>query len=127
MLCAGARSGGSCRWPSPSSLPVLPRGACARTARSLTRRSSVRRPDVDNVTGVEIARSAPSTIYVTMTSGPTFMRKVARTTNGGAHWDVSDLTAVLGTGSIRLVAVDPQNPMRIYLRLGGGSGDRLAV
>jgi MYXO-CTERM domain-containing protein len=83
----------------------------------------------DNVTGVEIARSAPSTIYVAMTSGPTFAPKLARSTDGGATWKVEDLSAKLPakTTLIRLVAVDPQNADRVYLRVHSTAGDAFSV
>ncbi len=83
----------------------------------------------DNITGVEIARSAPSTIYVAMTSGPTFAPKLARSTDGGATWKVDDLSAKLPTKTtlIRLVAVDPTNADRVYLRTHSAAGDAFAV
>src|SRR3954467_10779021 len=79
----------------------------------------------DNITGVEIARSAPSTIYVAMTSGPTFAPKLARSTDGGATWKVDDLSTKLPTKTtlIRLVAVDATNADRVYLRTHSAAGD----
>jgi len=83
----------------------------------------------DNITGVEIARSAPSTVYVAMTSGSTFLPKLARSTDGGASWNVEDLSAKLPTKTslIRLVAVDPQNADRVYLRVRSPAGEAFAV
>jgi MYXO-CTERM domain-containing protein len=83
----------------------------------------------DNVTGVEIARAAPQTIYVAMTSGPTFLPKLAHSTNGGTSWQVEDLSAKLPTKTslIRIVAVDPQDANRVYLRTHSPAGDAFAV
>ena len=83
----------------------------------------------DNITGVEIARSAPQTIYIAMTSGSTFLPKLARSTNGGTSWQVEDLSAKLPTKTtlIRLIAVDPQDAGRVYLRTHSGAGDAFAV
>jgi hypothetical protein len=83
----------------------------------------------DNITGVEIAKSAPQTIYVAMTSGPTFAPKLARSTNGGTTWQVDDLSAKLATKTtlIRIVAVDPTNADRVYLRTHSPAGDAFAV
>ena len=83
----------------------------------------------DNITGVEIARSAPSTIYVAMTSGSTFLPKLARSTDSGATWKVDDLSTKLPakTTLIRLVAVDPTNPDCVYLRTHSAAGDAFAV
>ncbi len=83
----------------------------------------------DHITGVEISRSDPQTVYLTLTSGTAYAPKVAVTTNGGTSWTLHDLTASLPTGtySIRLVAIDPSNPLKLFLRIGGPSGQALAV
>jgi hypothetical protein len=87
----------------------------------------------DGITGVEIARSDPKVIYLTIAgaappgdAGAGFLRKIARSADGGQTWAVHDLTPVLGTGSIRLLAVDRAQPLRALLRVGGAS-ERLAV
>jgi hypothetical protein len=88
----------------------------------------------DSITGIEIARADPRTLYLTLTSPSgdggtsTFLRKLVRSRDGGATWTVQDLTPALGPGSVALVAVDPANPLRVFLRVNNGStGERLAV
>jgi hypothetical protein len=83
----------------------------------------------DHITGVEISRSDPQTVYLTLTSGTAYAPKVAVTTNGGTSWTLHDLTTSLPTGtySIRLVAIDPSNPQKLFLRIGSPSGQALAV
>jgi MYXO-CTERM domain-containing protein len=83
----------------------------------------------DHITGVEIARSDPQTVYLTLTSGPTYVPKVAVSSNGGGSWTLHDLSSTLpaGTYSIRLVAVDPTHPEKLILRIGSGSGEALAL
>jgi hypothetical protein len=83
----------------------------------------------DDLTGIEISRSTPSTLYLTMISGPTYIPKLGRSIDGGASWQIHDLTAALGADvrSVRLIAVDPQNADRIFLRVGSSSGDGLAI
>jgi hypothetical protein len=83
----------------------------------------------DHITGVEIARSDPQTVYLTLTSGPTYVPKVAVTSNGGGSWTLHDLSGSLpsGTYSIRLVAVDPGDPKKLLLRVGSGEGEALAI
>ncbi|HVT09376.1 MAG TPA: hypothetical protein VHO67_18075 [Polyangia bacterium] len=83
----------------------------------------------DNVTGVEVARSAPQTLTLTLTSGAAFTPKVAQSTDGGGHWMVHDLSASLPakTYSISLIAVDPSNPQKLFLRAGSSAGEVLAV
>ena len=83
----------------------------------------------DHLTGVEISRSDPQTVYLTLTSGSTYTPKVAVTSNGGGSWALHDLSASLpaGTYSIRLVAVDPTDPKKLILRVGSGAGEALAI
>ncbi|HVV49284.1 MAG TPA: sialidase family protein, partial [Polyangia bacterium] len=85
-------------------------------------------PAGDHITGVEISRSQPQTVYLTLTSS-TYAPMVAVTTNGGGTWAVHDLTASLpsGTYSLRLVAVDPGNPQKLFMRAGNGTADALAI
>ena len=89
----------------------------------------------DRITGVEIARADPKTVYLTISSpagdGGTssLLRKLARSRDGGATWTVVDLTPTLGAGTVALLAVDRDDPLRVFLRLGsdGASGERLAI
>ena len=83
----------------------------------------------DHITGVEIARSDPQTVYLTLTSGATYVPKVAVTSNGGTSWTLHDLSGSLaaGTYSIRLVSVDPTNAQKLILRVGSGAGEALAI
>ncbi len=84
----------------------------------------------DHLTGIESARSAPQTIYLTLTSGSVaYIPKVAQSTDGGAHWTVHDLSASLpaGTHTISLIAVDPTDPQKLFLRTASLAGEALAV
>ena len=85
----------------------------------------------DNITGVEIARSSPSTVYLTMTAknGSTLTPVLIQSTNGGVSWTRHDLSAMLApnTKSIRLVAVDPTNPQKVFLLVSAGQDGGLAV
>ncbi len=83
----------------------------------------------DHVTGVEAARAAPQTIYLTLTSGSAFTPKVAQSTDGGAHWTVHDLSATLpaNTYTIGLIAVDAADPQKLFLRTASTAAEVLAV
>jgi hypothetical protein len=83
----------------------------------------------DNLTGVEIARSAPSTVYLSLTSGSSFAPKLVRSTDSGATWRVYDLAPSLATGtnSIRIIAVDPTDANKVFLRVRSPAGDAVAV
>ncbi len=83
-------------------------------------------PDAGQVmTGVEVARSDPDTIYLTMyQNGP--HPYVARSDDGGGSFTVIDEIST-GVRFPRLLAVDPANPRRLFLRLGGTDGDALGI
>jgi len=83
----------------------------------------------DIITGVEIARAMPAAIYLTMISGATRIPKLGKSTDGGATWQLRDLTAALGATvrSFSLLAVDPVNAARVYLRVADAAGERLAI
>jgi MYXO-CTERM domain-containing protein len=85
-------------------------------------------PAGDHITGVEISRSSPQTVYLTLTSSA-YAPMVAVTTNGGSDWTVHDLTTSLpaGTFSLLLVAVDPTTPQTLFLRVGSPAGQALAI
>ena len=77
----------------------------------------------DTLTGVEIARAAPATVYLTLVSGSARTPKLGRSTDGGAHFTFQDLGATLpGITSLRIVAVDPQDANKVLLRAGGAVG-----
>lgn len=81
----------------------------------------------DLVTGIEIAASDPVTIDVALAHGATGAPTLARTTDGGATWALTDLTAAVGAGQVRIVAIDPTDADRVFLRVIGATGDRLAI
>jgi hypothetical protein len=85
----------------------------------------------DGITGVELARSDPNTAYVTLRSGSNFAPKLAVTKNDGTSWDTRDLSATIGNAGIRLVAIDPTNASKIFLRVsipsGAAMGDGIAL
>jgi hypothetical protein len=80
----------------------------------------------DAINGVEIARSRPATIYLSLTSSNN-NPKLARSTDGGTTWTVTDLTASLGNGILRIISVDPDNPDVVLLRLLASTNQALAV
>jgi hypothetical protein len=85
----------------------------------------------DTITGLEIARSAPSTIYLTVTvkNGTALAPVLLQSTDGGTTWMRHDLSAMLapGTRSISLISIDPTNPQKVFLRVGAGQDEGVAV
>jgi hypothetical protein len=81
----------------------------------------------DLITGVEIAAGHPRSLDLALAHGSQLTPALARSADGGATWQTADLGAALGTDQIRILAVDPADPDRVYLRALGPNGDALAV
>jgi hypothetical protein len=87
----------------------------------------------DTITGVEISKSDANTAYVTLRAAANFAPKIATTKDGGATWTTHDLSTVtsIGNANIRLVAIDPATPSKIFLRVqiqsGAMKGDGIAL
>jgi hypothetical protein len=81
----------------------------------------------DLITGLEILASDPMTIDVALSHGATGAPTLARSTDGGASWKLTDLTAALGTGQIRILGMDPSDTDQVFLRLIQAAGDTLAI
>ena len=76
--------------------------------------------------GVEIAQSDGNIVYLAMrtSAGAPLL---GRSTDGGAHFTINDLSASLGTGLLRIIAVDPQDPNRVLMRFLGTDDQSLAL
>jgi hypothetical protein len=78
-------------------------------------------PDTGTLTGVENARTDPriiyAALYTTTTTAPSLHPKLVRTMDGGANWETLDLESMLGATKFRIIAVDPADPMTLYLRV----------
>jgi MYXO-CTERM domain-containing protein len=81
----------------------------------------------DAITGVEIARSDPDIIYLAMNTSADTRPKLARSSNGGATFVATDLMKDLGTGIIRIIAVDPVDPNLVWLRWMAVEAQAIAV
>jgi hypothetical protein len=68
------------------------------------------------LTGIEIARSDPQTIYLAMATTGTHP-VLLRSTDGGGHWTPSDLEPTAGPNLFRIIAVDPADPLTVTLRV----------
>jgi len=83
-------------------------------------------PASHTINSVEIARSDPMTIYLAMTS-PTTAPLLARSRDGGAHFDIKNLEPSLGKGLLRIIAIDPEDPERVLLRFNGANEQSIAL
>jgi hypothetical protein len=68
------------------------------------------------LSGIEIARSDPQTIYLAMATTGTHPM-LLRSIDGGGHWTPSDLEPTAGPNLFRIIAVDPADPLTITLRV----------
>jgi hypothetical protein len=78
------------------------------------------------ITGVEIAQSDSNVIYIALRSA-TGAPLLGRSTDGGAHFTLNDLGANLGTGLLRIIAVDPQDPSRVLMRFLSSEDESIAL
>ena len=67
------------------------------------------------------------TIDVALSLGAAGAPTLARSSDGGVTWALTDLTAALGAGQVRIVAIDPTDADRVFLRVIGAGGDALAI
>jgi len=81
----------------------------------------------DTLSGVEIAREDPATIYLIILKGAELAPALAHSTDRGATWQEHDLSAPLGTGSVLLIAVDRDDSRRVFLQVNGPTANVLAV
>jgi len=84
-------------------------------------------PAAGGLLGVETARSAPLTLYLSMYTTPGLHPKLVRSTDGFVSWTIFDVESDLGQSGFRIIAVDPENPARVYLRVLDPVGETLAV
>jgi hypothetical protein len=85
-------------------------------------------PAMGVFTGIEVARSDPTIVYVAMYETPNPRPKLVKSADGGKTWDAPlDLEPVLGASTLRILAVDPTDPGKIFLRVSQALGDVMAV
>ena len=83
-------------------------------------------PDI--LTGIEIARSKPGVVYATSVSTSGGASKFFASTNFGApgSWTTTTL-AVSNSTQPRILAIDPADEKKVYLRLLNGPSDGMSV
>jgi hypothetical protein len=81
------------------------------------------------LSGVEVSRSDPMTVYLTTygTATPPAPPTLHRSSDRGASFMSFDLSATLGMQRIRLASVDPANPQRVFLRTSNKDASGLNV
>src|SRR5882757_5660166 len=67
------------------------------------------------------------TLYLTVSRGLTSVPILARSADGGLTWTFNDLSSSVGTGSPSLMAVDPTDANKVFLRLMQADGEAVVV
>jgi hypothetical protein len=81
----------------------------------------------DVLMGVEGAATDPGVIYVPLYTSPGLHPKLLRTTDHGVHWDTVDLEPMVGNRYVRIIAIDRDDPRRLYLRIQGSPDEHLGI
>jgi MYXO-CTERM domain-containing protein len=86
-------------------------------------------PEGWEVSTLEVARSDPRVVYLTLYSlmgaAP---NRIARSSDGGQTWSVVTPTTAVGSSDLWIAAVDPADARKIYFRALTGNGqERLAL
>jgi len=77
---------------------------------------------------VLVAPSEPSTLFATMLSTPENHPILLRSHDSGAHWEwLADLADSLGANPFELLAIDPFDATKIYVRILGPFVEALAM
>ncbi len=85
-------------------------------------------PASGEITGIEIAPSDPRRVYVAQFDEATLQPQLVRSDDGGLTWEQPvNLATSLGPSRFRIVAVDPTDARRLYVRVTEPVGDSLAV
>jgi hypothetical protein len=79
------------------------------------------------LTGVEIARSDPQTIYLAQYTMPGPHPQLVRSTDGGQNWTTVDVEAFLGANNFLIIAVDPTDAKVLTVRVVEPLGETLAI
>ncbi|MEO8177241.1 MAG: hypothetical protein ABI895_00270 [Deltaproteobacteria bacterium] len=85
-------------------------------------------PERSALLTVLVAPSEPSTLFASMFSTPGNHPILLRSLDSGEHWEwFADLVDSLGTNPFELLAIDPFDATRIYVRILGPFAETLAI
>jgi photosystem II stability/assembly factor-like uncharacterized protein len=80
------------------------------------------------IDSLESARSQPQRLYLTVSHGGQPARvELVRSDDGGATFAAIDVSAATRGDQLRIAAVDPEDPARLYLRVLGFPDERLMI
>jgi hypothetical protein len=77
---------------------------------------------------IVVAPSQPGTIFASMFSTPQNHPSLLRSRDAGAHWEVvANLVDAFGEAPFEVLAVDPSDENRLFVKILGASAETLAV
>jgi photosystem II stability/assembly factor-like uncharacterized protein len=77
--------------------------------------------------GVESSKSDPNTIYLAMYRTQPVRPLLLHSTDGGKNWDAHEHSPYLASNVERILAVDPADPLTVYVRVVGQEVDQFAM
>jgi hypothetical protein len=83
-------------------------------------------PMGDGMNGVEFARADANVVYLALRD-PNGASRLGRSSDGGAHFEFRDVSAALGSGMLRIIAIDPQDANRVLFRFLGANDQSIAL
>jgi hypothetical protein len=86
----------------------------------------IQAPSGDGMNGVEFARVDANVVYLALRS-PDGNSRLGRSSDGGATFVVRDVSAALGPGMLRIIAIDPQDVNRVLFRFLGPNDQSVAL
>jgi hypothetical protein len=85
-------------------------------------------PALSALLTVLVAPSQPSSLFAAMFSTPENHPILLRSRDSGEHWEVAaDLVDSLGENPFELLAIDPSDEDKLYVRILGASAETLAI
>jgi photosystem II stability/assembly factor-like uncharacterized protein len=85
-------------------------------------------PDGYNLTSIEVARSDPRILFLTVTkSDGTEHTRFARSADRGKTWTMRDPGEVNGHADLKIASIEPDDPQRLFLRVISSTLDGLAL
>jgi hypothetical protein len=83
-------------------------------------------PPGHTVNGVEFARSDPNVVYVALRTSEGAL-VLGRSDDGGVSFALRDVSADLGPGVLRIIAIDPEDPDRVLFRFLGANDQSIGL
>jgi len=83
-------------------------------------------PSGQTMNSVEFARADANVVYLAQRTSEA-ATLLGRSSDGGAHFVFKDVTADLGPGLLRIIAIDPQDPNRVLFRFLGANDQSIAL